>query len=63
MSGSIFLQSSNETNILQLEMRPSTSTIDAHNRSCNVKIVVSYDKNRNLVLSFGENDDLRSHFI
>jgi len=50
-------------NILQLEMRPSTSTINAHNRSCNVKIVVSYDKNRNLVLSAGKKDDLRSHFI
>ena len=50
-------------NILQLEMRPSTSTIDAHNRSCNVKILVSYDENRNLVLYSGEKDDLRSHFI
>ena len=50
-------------NFLRLEMRPSTSTIDAHNRSCNVKIHVSYDENRNLVLEAGEKNDFRKHFI
>ena len=50
-------------NTTQLEMRPSTSMLDAHNRSGNVKIHVDYDKNRNLVVDSGPKHDLKLHFV